>query len=101
MSKKTQELLGAVDESRRGLLKKILMGGAAVYVAPVIATFSLSESFAGTSVAYASNQSDYLCHPTGNGGRTVPIDSGHMRHGDYPVVDPDAEQGDPCDPGPV
>ena len=98
MSEKNQELLGAVDEDRRGLLKKILMGGATVYVAPVIASFSLSESFAATSVAYASNQPDFRCHPTGNGGRVVPNTPGHIRHGDDPVDYPDAERGDPCEP---
>ena len=38
------ELVAAVDETRRDLIKKLLIGGTAVYVAPVIASFSLTGS---------------------------------------------------------
>jgi hypothetical protein len=40
--KKQEDLVEAVDESKRDLVKKILIGGAAVYVAPVVASFSLN-----------------------------------------------------------
>jgi hypothetical protein len=38
------DLVAAVDETRRDLIKKLLLGGTAVYVAPVIASFSLTGS---------------------------------------------------------
>jgi hypothetical protein len=40
------DLVAAVDETRRDLIKKLLLGGTAVYVAPVIASFSLTGSSA-------------------------------------------------------
>ena len=40
--KKNDGIIDAVDESRRDLIKKLLIGGTAVYVAPVIASFSLN-----------------------------------------------------------
>lgn len=40
--KNNDEIIDAVDESRRDLIKKLLIGGTVVYAAPVIATFSLN-----------------------------------------------------------
>lgn len=71
------ELLEAVDEDRRDLVKKILIGGAAVYVAPVIATFSLSAPTAmaqgtaalGSNMATHSLGSNMGMHPLGSNQR--------------------------------
>jgi hypothetical protein len=99
VSKKSEELLAEVDESRRSLLRKILTAGAAVYVAPVIASFALSKSFTGVAQAHGGNQ-DFLCHPilgSNQYGRTVFPTSWHMAHGDGPA--PGATHwGQLCDP---
>jgi len=42
--KSSDELIEAIDESRRDLIKKILLGGTAAYVAPVIASFHLNPT---------------------------------------------------------
>jgi hypothetical protein len=77
------ELLDAVDETRRDLIKKILMSGTAVYVAPVIASFSLANSpvlahddlgvgsnMQAMDQAYGSNMAR-LDHPYGSNQRAV------------------------------
>ena len=94
MSKKSEELLNSVDESRRGLLRKVLIGGAAVYVAPMIASFSLTGDTSGGATVYASNMAT-ACHPTGGGfGVSVPEAPGHFAHGDASSGLP---PGTPCD----
>ena len=106
MGKKSEELLAAVDESKRDLLKRVLTGGAAVYVAPIIASFCLSASFSG-SVVHAGNQPEpepgrFRCHPLppragelGARGVSVPPSPGHQRHGDVPT---DVRPGGRCFP---
>lgn len=42
--KSSDELIEAIDESRRDLIKKILLGGTAAYVVPVIASFQLNPA---------------------------------------------------------
>jgi hypothetical protein len=68
-------LIDAVDESRRDLIKKLLIGGTAVYVAPVIASFSLNgpAAFADSRPAMGSNMGHPLAsnmsarhHPHGS-----------------------------------
>ena len=71
MTEKQKELLQVVDESKRGFLKKILTAGAAVYVAPMIASFSLSESFSGN--ALWAQPSNMVCHPLPLGSNTSPV----------------------------
>jgi len=55
--KSSDELIEAIDESRRDLIKKILLGGTAAYVAPVIASFHLNPTavMADDSLAGGSN----------------------------------------------
>jgi hypothetical protein len=62
--RKNDELIEAVDESRRDLIKRILLGGTAVYAAPLIASFSLNGPtvLAGDSLSVGSNMS----HPLGS-----------------------------------
>ena len=58
----TDELIEAIDESRRDLIKKILLGGTAAYVAPVIASFHLNPSavMANDGLASGSNMGNPL-----------------------------------------
>jgi hypothetical protein len=72
---KKNDLIDAVDESRRDLIKKLLLGGTAVYVAPVIASFSLNGPtvFANDGLGVGSNMSHPLAsnmvaesHPYGS-----------------------------------
>ncbi len=74
MANKKNELLDAVDESRRDLVKKILLGGAAVYAVPVIATFSLSNpaAMASGNAALGSNMAR---HPLGSNMAMHPLGS--------------------------
>ena len=57
--KNSDELIEAIDESRRDLIKKILLGGTVAYVAPVIASFHLNPStvLASDGLASGSNMS--------------------------------------------
>ena len=59
---KTDELIEAVDQSRRDLIKKILLGGTAAYVAPLIASFHLNPSavMANDGLASGSNMGNPL-----------------------------------------
>lgn len=87
MGKKTEQLLEQVDSGKRSLLKKVLTAGAAVYVAPMVASFSLSDSFNGTLHAQGGNQ-EFLCHPilgSDRIGRTVFPTDRHIAHGDGPA----------------
>ena len=74
----TDELIEAIDESRRDLIKKILLGGTAAYVAPVIASFHLNPSavMANDGLASGSNMGNPLSsnmrmarHPLGSNQR--------------------------------
>jgi len=60
--KNSDELIEAIDESRRDLIKKILLGGTAAYVAPVIASFHLNPStvMANDGLAGGSNMGSPL-----------------------------------------
>jgi len=58
----TDELIEAIDESRRDLIKKILLGGTAAYVVPVIASFHLNPAavMASDGLASGSNMGNPL-----------------------------------------
>ena len=95
--KKANELLESVDVSRRAMLRRILFGMPAAYIAPAIATFSLHSAFGGSGLhAQGSNQL-LACHTlSGNqGSKLVAPTPGHYFHGDNFV---NGEFGDPCDP---
>lgn len=95
--KKANELLESVDVSRRAMLRRILFGMPAAYIAPAIATFSLHAAFGPAGAhAQASNQ-EWACHTlTGNqGAKLVPPTPGHIGHGD-PLVP--GQFGDECKP---
>jgi len=59
---KVERVLSRVDPSRRDALRKIL-GGAAVYSVPVVASFPL-DSLAGSGPPVCANQTDIVCKPT-------------------------------------
>ena len=102
MGKKNEKLLNEVDATKRDLLRKILKGGAAVYVAPMIASFSLSSTFAGTAEALSGNQTTFLCHPilgSNQYGRSVFPTRWHLSHGDE-IAPSAGHWGELCDPDP-
>lgn len=95
--KKANELLESVDVSRRAMLRRILFGMPAAYIAPAVATFSLHSVFGAEGAhALGSNQT-LACHTlSGNqGAKLVPPTPGHLQHGDYLM---DGEFGAPCKP---
>jgi len=79
--KSSDELIEAIDESRRDLIKKILLGGTAAYVAPVIASFHLNPTavMANDGLAGGSN----MGYPLGSN-MSQPLGS-NMRMASHPL----------------